>query len=833
MRSFCQKHKHALRMAALFLCTLAAFGAVKVFALPKLSSKTLTVKFNTVTDAATAPLHSGESLTQTFAASSALERVAVLPDASKAPGGGTLTFFVLDETGTVLAQGSAQLTDVQDGGYVSAALDRRVQCREGRTYTLAVRAQLAQADETVRFAKSAAPAAADWTLHEGAALSDGGTVLRSGSAAAGTLTFVAQAAHAGRFAVVFTVALAVLCGGVLCGLYAAIFMAKLPPHRVYLAAVLLLGALYMTVLPPYSAPDEQFHINQSFNSAARVLGALPENIDWGYNYKRPSDHDAVIEDLNTSIFTYRALAEHFFETSPDAATAVYERAGEDVGGYQLPYALPTLGVLLGRVCHLGFVPTLYLARWLNLLFYAFVTAAAVKLAPFGKSVFALCALLPMSLHVAASFSRDCFTNAAAFFLTALCLYLAYGVPCAVPNGLVKPAVLAADRQKTLRPEPAPAAEPISAGARQSAENASAGAAPLSAAETPAAASAAGIAAVPENAAARPAAASFAANAAAPAKTSLPAAANTAAPAKTSQPAAANAAAPVKSPLPAPQKQLRTRRLGTRACQLFLKQTPDGVRITPLGAAVCAVTCILFAPAKAAYVPLAALVLLVPARRFGARRRALCYKLAVLGASAAHYLLVNLATVRNAAVPAAAAAQTAGTAAQTPVNPDTITFTLSYILHNFRAFCALLTNEVVEHGERLLQTLIGGNLGYYNTPVSWAWVCAFCVLLVLALAVDDGSAAPLRTPRGIGLSLLAILGCAGLVVLGCVLWTPTYYTSIYGMQGRYFLPMLPLALLLCRSARITAQHDVRRTLLMSAGVCNVCVLLNAYLVIAQR
>ncbi len=45
-------------------------------------------------------------------------------------------------------------------------------------------------------------------------------------------------------------------------------------------------------------------------------------------------------------------------------------------------------------------------------------------------------------------------------------------------------------------------------------------------------------------------------------------------------------------------------------------------------------------------------------------------------------------------------------------------------------------------------------------------------------------------------------CCLLAVAGCLLWTPTHYDTLYGyLQGRYFLPVLPLLLLTCLPRRL--------------------------------
>ena len=52
-------------------------------------------------------------------------------------------------------------------------------------------------------------------------------------------------------------------------------------ERVYPAAALFLGVLYMLVLPPLSAPDEISHYVSAYQLSSRMLGA-PSNDQYGY-----------------------------------------------------------------------------------------------------------------------------------------------------------------------------------------------------------------------------------------------------------------------------------------------------------------------------------------------------------------------------------------------------------------------------------------------------------------------------------------------------------------------------------------------------------------------
>ena len=69
---------------------------------------------------------------------------------------------------------------------------------------------------------------------------------------------------------------------------------------------------------------------------------------------------------------------------------------------------------------------LFLGKFLNLCCYVALTALAVRTTPIGKSWFAAAGLLPMSLHLAASLSYDAGLIGTVFLFTALVFKLAYG-----------------------------------------------------------------------------------------------------------------------------------------------------------------------------------------------------------------------------------------------------------------------------------------------------------------------------------------------------------------------------------------------------------------------
>jgi uncharacterized membrane protein len=88
------------------------------------------------------------------------------------------------------------------------------------------------------------------------------------------------------------------------------------------------------------------------------------------------------------------------------------------------YLPQAAGIGLGRVLGASPLVCFYLARLANLLAAIALLFFAIRLAPFGKQLFVLIALLPMTLFELASVSCDALTISGAIFFTALVLWAA-------------------------------------------------------------------------------------------------------------------------------------------------------------------------------------------------------------------------------------------------------------------------------------------------------------------------------------------------------------------------------------------------------------------------
>lgn len=246
-------------------------------------------------------------------------------------------------------------------------------------------------------------------------------------------------------------------------------------EQVYPAAGLLLGLLYLFVLPPLSAPDEISHYVSAYQLSSTFTGQ-PSNDRYGRVLLRPQD--AWVEDL-AGTFVYEADPDGHLQVTQESLEgaekfcrvldeSVYRLLWELRGGKQyhpqkteelkgalvsstyppvqttpLAYVPQALAMAGARLLGMNTIALMYLGRMANLVFFVVMTWLALRRLPFGKEVLMGVALLPMTLHLSASFSYDVMIMGCMFLLTAVCLDLAYKKEQVEPGDVVLLMVLMA------------------------------------------------------------------------------------------------------------------------------------------------------------------------------------------------------------------------------------------------------------------------------------------------------------------------------------------------------------------------------------------------------
>lgn len=165
------------------------------------------------------------------------------------------------------------------------------------------------------------------------------------------------------------------------------------------------------------------------------------------------------------------------------------------------------------------------------------------------------------------------------------------------------------------------------------------------------------------------------------------------------------------------------------------------------------------------------------------------------------------------------------------NGDSIwTFSFGYICRNIPATVKLLLRTLPEQGALWLQGLLGTTLGepiVYRIDVSWLLGVGL-LLAVLAAALprqDEPALLGRRSKAG----MAGICLCVVLAVLAAALnWTPINYQTLFGLQGRYLLPIWPLALLLVKSSKkLVLRGDVSHAAALCTSTLTMLTLLQGF------
>lgn len=318
--------------------------------------------------------------------------------------------FEEKESGKILGEWKVETKGLEDNKDIYLPLENQIEESGEKTYLIRVTSKDAKSGNGVALYRT------------GKELYQQGTLFVNGEEQAGDLVFsVLNGTNTflkGFFAIVYIALFAML--GLL---IVACFVRKWKLERVFVAAALSIGLLYMIIMPAYSAADEHSHINSSYYYSNKMLFQQAVNEE-GEVMVRKGDLLMNSSQRYSNTYVYGLVWDHFFETTTDS-TMVAAKNSSVSDALFVVFLPQAVGLTVARLLHLGCVPTLFLGRLFALLFFTGCGYFAIKKIPFGKMILFAVALLPINIELAASFSYDGIINGAAFVFIAYCLYLAY------------------------------------------------------------------------------------------------------------------------------------------------------------------------------------------------------------------------------------------------------------------------------------------------------------------------------------------------------------------------------------------------------------------------
>ncbi|MEG2634017.1 MAG: DUF2142 domain-containing protein, partial [Oscillospiraceae bacterium] len=119
----------------------------------------------------------------------------------------------------------------------------------------------------------------------------------------------------------------------------------------------------------------------------------------------------------------------------------------------------------------------------------------------------------------------------------------------------------------------------------------------------------------------------------------------------------------------------------------------------------------------------------------------------------------------------------------------------------------------------------------SLDLDWIWTAGFGFLLTMSVFDSKDRAVLSRRDKAVG--WVIVLSVFAMIMYSVFQWTPTYYTEIYGLQGRYFMPIIPLALLCLQRKSVSLTKSLTSELIWSCSALHCFTVLNIFLVILSR
>ncbi|MCR5143839.1 MAG: DUF2142 domain-containing protein [Lachnospiraceae bacterium] len=213
---------------------------------------------------------------------------------------------------------------------------------------------------------------------------------------------------------------AVLLIGFLC-LYFGI--SKWKAEKVFLCLGIFFGIIYSLLLPPFTSPDEAVHVDTVYNYSSKLLGEQTVDENGAVLYR---EDDSLYEHNDQHLpnaRSYSLMFHNFGNMDHSEGVVSMSRAPQNVSA--LAYIPQIIGVTLARLFNLGNIQMLLWGRWFALAFFIVLVYWAIKLAPIGKELLMVVALLPMTLQQVCSMSYDSNVLTLAFLYFGILMYLIF------------------------------------------------------------------------------------------------------------------------------------------------------------------------------------------------------------------------------------------------------------------------------------------------------------------------------------------------------------------------------------------------------------------------
>lgn len=243
-------------------------------------------------------------------------------------------------------------------------------------------------------------------------------------------------------------------------------------------------------------------------------------------------------------------------------------------------------------------------------------------------------------------------------------------------------------------------------------------------------------------------------------------------------------------------------------KLSCDKTKIGIKeLLLLGVLIC-----LAVPHKVVYISVAAILLVIPKAQFKTPKLHFWLKV-LMGAIAVISILVLQF------------ANTSKLTSDSVTNSLSEGYSISYVLTHLKETALLIFNSVINLGDFYLKSMVA-YFGWFQLEIPWFICLPYLILLLVSFMRQESEPKPLKFYERIYSVILFAVSFLLIELLLLIDHTPKGSGMVLGVQGRYFIPALPLIFLAVRNGSITLKKNSESVLLFLSVFLNAVILLTS-------
>lgn len=213
--------------------------------------------------------------------------------------------------------------------------------------------------------------------------------------------------------------------------------------------------------------------------------------------------------------------------------------------------------------------------------------------------------------------------------------------------------------------------------------------------------------------------------------------------------------------------------------------------------------ITIASIKLVYLPIFVLAFAIPQYKFGGGKKKVLGGLWISVISIVTIAVTRLATISSYTVEAGE--QVAGAVEK---------MSISYCLHHIKWTIFVIYRTFEREFDHYLSEMIASPLGWLEVDIPNIIILGFIIVILLSVVREQNVKRRIGGAVQIN-AVFIVLATIALIMVATLNWTPVDSAVIIGIQGRYFLPVLPLALLVLENNALILQKKIDHYLILFA------------------